>query len=80
MKKVQFVLVLLVFFMASLLSPSMADSHELRLPYCKVDADCKPICQNCGLCICAGGICFRGCDGGKVNFANEPTVAKNNGQ
>ncbi|KAI3452947.1 hypothetical protein Pfo_009610 [Paulownia fortunei] len=64
MEKVQFLLVLLVIFMASISGPLMAGVQAVKLPHCLVNSDCFPLCgPNCGFCGCFGGICVRGCDG-----------------
>ncbi|KAL7149260.1 hypothetical protein ABFS83_05G027400 [Erythranthe nasuta] len=63
MKKVQFLLVLLSFLMASLSGPIMVKAEALQLPNCVENRDCLPLCgSHCKFCGCFGGVCFRGCD------------------
>ncbi|PIN07869.1 hypothetical protein CDL12_19561 [Handroanthus impetiginosus] len=80
MKKIHFLLVLLICFMASISSSSMVGAQKLQLPYCLVNSDCQPVCApNCVFCVCAGGVCFRGC-GGKLTVANNKAILAKNEQ
>ncbi|KAL7149258.1 hypothetical protein ABFS83_05G027200 [Erythranthe nasuta] len=63
MKRVQFLYVLLVFFIASMSGSLVMMAEAVSLPNCVQNSDCLPLCgPNCGFCGCFGGVCFRGCD------------------